>query len=352
MDRLEFENLQKLALSGDPSNTALVKTILDGLDITEEQFFNHWGLSSFKIYSFEGLKNVLKNGLNAYNSGVQNLTPLANFNRLQSAYLGGNKLKSLETLPYLPQLETLEISKNPITSLGGIERAPSLKSIIAQYTELENITPISALERLETVNFYQSRIRDFSPLQNSPRLQGLVISNSQEVILSSLANLPINKLCYSEIKDFYPSKLPPLPNLTSLDLCNNFITKVENIEQYKNLRSLSLTGNFIRDLSGINGVENLTYLHVSNCDIESLEGIAHDKITFINLSSNRIKDLTPLQNIKNLENVHLSGNLYELDLTPLYKCEKLTNVKLDNHTSPQAKALQKYKPNCQVSNSY
>jgi len=283
---------------------------------------------------------------------VQNLFLLANFDHLPSAYLGGNKLKSLETLPYLPRLETLEISNNPITSLSGIERAPNLKSILAQCAELENIAPISALKRLETVNFNKSRIRDFSPLQNSPQLQGLIINNCQEVILSSLENLPIKELCYAEIKDFYSSKLPPLPNLTSLDLCNNFITKVENLEQYKNLRSLSLTGNFIRDLSGVNGVENLTYLHVSNCDIESLEGIAHDKITFINLSSNRIKDLTPLQNIKNLENVHLSGNLYELDLTPLYKCEKLTNVKLDNHTSPQAKAFQKHKPNCRVSNSY
>ncbi|XP_069778130.1 leucine-rich repeat and coiled-coil domain-containing protein 1 isoform X2 [Narcine bancroftii] len=93
--------------------------------------------------------------------------------------------------------------------------------------------------------------------------------------------------------------LGQLWQLQHLDLSSNQITRIEGLETLVALRTLNLSCNFITKVEGLNGLVNLTRLNLSYNRITDLSGFLHlhgigHKLSLLDLHSNCISNLQHL----------------------------------------------------------
>ncbi|KAL5526892.1 SDS22 [Sanghuangporus sanghuang] len=124
---------------------------------------------------------------------------------LTSLELGGNKIRKIENLDALVNLEELWLGKNKISKLEGLSSLRRLKILSIQSNRLERIEGLEELEDLE--EFYISH-------NGIKRLEGLEKNKK----------------------------------LRMLDVGNNFIEKIENLEELENLEEFWASNNKITTL--------------------------------------------------------------------------------------------------------
>ncbi|XP_048384912.1 leucine-rich repeat and coiled-coil domain-containing protein 1 [Stegostoma tigrinum] len=93
--------------------------------------------------------------------------------------------------------------------------------------------------------------------------------------------------------------LGQLQQLQHLDLSSNQITRIEGLDALVALRTLNLSCNFITKVEGLNGLINLTRLNLSYNHITDLSGFLHlhgvgHKLSLVDLHSNSISNLNHL----------------------------------------------------------
>jgi len=93
-----------------------------------------------------------------------------------------------------------------------------------------------------------------------------------------------------------PKNIIYFTELERLDLSNNFISKIEYVNNLKNLVSLNLSYNEISEIKNLDGLTNLEYLNLSyNCikHIQNLNPLKN--LNYLDLNHNRIDTLEGLK---------------------------------------------------------
>ncbi len=90
--------------------------------------------------------------------------------------------------------------------------------------------------------------------------------------------------------------------LKVLSLQHNNIQKIENIVSLPNLSYLDLYDNFIKDLDGINNAFNLKILIIGKNNIQEIRsGLNLKKLEVLDLHSNKIKKISNFESLESLK---------------------------------------------------
>lgn len=260
---------------------------------------------------------------------IDDLSPIQKLSKLNNLDLSGNRLKDLSSLvSHLglsvssahstanhSALRILNLSRNRLLGLSGIEHFPSLAQLDVSANSLIDLEGVGKLNEL--VNLYAQgnqlgRIESFVDKNRNKEFDpGEPFSDS-----SGNGKRDVDPLV--ELKD--------LPNLAALHLYNNRIQSVKELNNLPKLRSLLLAGNLISSPLSLSQYETLNILSLGNNRIHDLKGLEKlQSLERLDLSENQICDLRLLRDLKNLSVLDLNSNMLTKldDLSGLIKVETL-----------------------------
>ena len=184
-------------------------------------------------------------------NGISDLTPISGLTQLESLSIGGigNHVSDLSPIANLTNIKHLDLGGNPISDLSPIANFTQLE--IISFDDNVPLTDISVLEDKENlieVRMWGPRFRNMSPLVNLPNIETIDLCGNEISKIPSLKNAPKLKNLYVFDNDVSNvSVLQELTNLERLNLRNNNITDISPLAELTNLKWLDLTGNPIRD---------------------------------------------------------------------------------------------------------
>lgn len=166
---------------------------------------------------FENLTNLTLNGC-----GIDNLDFLCSLHKLKRLFLRDNQINDFFPISEISELEILDISGNPLSSLKGLEK-------------LENLACFTAAD---------CRIREMPVLPENSQLSSITLRKNQLDNVMFLKNIS-----------------------GAVDVS----LKSEMFTYSKQYLSLDLADNHIWDLTPLSGVKKIHYLHVANNPVENIE---------------------------------------------------------------------------------
>lgn len=124
-------------------------------------------------------------------SGINDLSSIADLTNLEELYLQGNELQSLETIPALTKLKTISVANNkPLTTLKGIEKLSALEELQSNHSNIEDIQDIKNLQNLRIIGLMKNKITDISAFSNLNNIEDATLSYNSITDISALANKP------------------------------------------------------------------------------------------------------------------------------------------------------------------
>ncbi|RAP33218.1 hypothetical protein DID75_02810 [Candidatus Marinamargulisbacteria bacterium SCGC AG-410-N11] len=159
--------------------------------------------SNNNIISFKDpiLKKIISNKLSNKPLTQKNIQQILN---LKANY---QKIKYLDGIEMLTNLESLELYSNNIESISALKNLKNLKKIDLGKNKISNLDPLKELTSLETLFIDNNLISDFTPINNLKKLTSLYINNNTSQQFDSLT-------ITSELKnkDFIISSKAPVSN--------------------------------------------------------------------------------------------------------------------------------------------
>ncbi|KAJ7338962.1 hypothetical protein JRQ81_012864 [Phrynocephalus forsythii] len=134
-------------------------------------------------------------------------------------------------------------------------------------------------------------------------------------------------------------ELPLHPELHTLNLHCNHISRIEGLDHLSNLQHLDLSSNHISSIEGLSSLASLCTLNLACNKITKVEGLEKlINLTKLNLSYNHIHDLTGLLHLRGanykISHVELHSNCIS-DVNHLLQClsglQHLTNLSLEKN---------------------
>ena len=207
--------------------------------------------------------------------------------RVQSLYLAGSGLTSLQPIKELKQLTKLDLDNTQVSDLEPIKELKQLTELYLSGTQVTDLSPIKELKQLTTLGLYNSQVSDLAPIKELKQLTTLYLS-------------------YTQVSDLEPIK--ELKQLTELYLSYTRVSDLEPIKELKQLAELYLSNTQVSDLSPIKALKQLTTLYLSNTQVSDLSPIKELKqLTALYLSNTRVSDLEPIKELKQLTTLYLSN---------------------------------------------
>jgi len=267
------------------------------------------------------------------NDDPLDLSALSHLTKLKNLRLEGKKIKNIEALANLQNLEILSFCgaggifmfPTMISDISPLAGLSNLKILNMPSTQVTNIEPLANLENLERLDLSYNNITDISPLSNLNQLTCLKLNSTNVTDINSLSNLS---------------------QLVTLDLGNTNITYIEPLTSLIYLEDLNLYNTNIANLKVLTNLPRLTSLSLGNATINDFDAIKNLKnLTSLDLHKTGISNITFLQNLTRLENLYLSDN----SITDISLLSSFTNLKyLDLTGNP----ISDYSPVSFVENLY
>ncbi len=141
--------------------------------------------------------------------------------------------------------------ENNITSLPK-RMPPNLIRLLANNTNIEDLTPLSSLALLKYLDVSETRAKNILPLASLNHLESLTIMGTNVGDITPIKQLDKIKhlsLANTKIKNITP--LANLKYLTYLDISSTFVTNLKAIARLKSIRSLDFSSTEVTDLSPI-----------------------------------------------------------------------------------------------------
>ncbi|KAI0925989.1 hypothetical protein AcW1_008276 [Taiwanofungus camphoratus] len=168
---------------------------------------------------------------------VQNkISHISGFNgvgaTLRSLELGGNRLRKIENLDALVNLEELWLGKNKITRLENLGSLQCLKILSIQSNRITKLEGLDSLKNLEELYLSHNGIERLEGLEHNHKLRTLDIGNNFVPLLenishlSSLEELWINDNTITTLRDLEP-QLKHISCLETIYLEGNPVQKDE-----------------------------------------------------------------------------------------------------------------------------
>ena len=269
---------------------------------------------------------------------IASLADLAHFRNLHYLDVYKNDLQDLSGLEDLPLLGVFTVDCR-IHSVVDFSSLKELGLLILMSEDISDITPLAGMNSLDTLCLNENPIEDLSPVKNIPQLLSLYFRNapvSNIQVLAEMEQLEEIILDGTQVTDLSPlDQLPnlqklraehlplsqtewetaftsPLGNqLKTLGLSHNQITDIRFLADMESLETLILSETQVTDLSPLRTLPRLRVL--------SLENLAVDRLDLSPLAGLPLKELTVRQDRAALEGLSaLEGmtSLKELTITP------------------------------------
>lgn len=174
---------------------------------------------------------------------------LAMHPNLWSVNLRNNQITSLQVFENTPELQELYLSENQIENLEPLKRLPKLSYLSLDGNLISDINPLECLTSLEFLELNKNQINDISPLQSLTKLQELYLNENQITDVSPLENLTelrILELGNNQLKNI--QTLKKLVNLTRFSIFSNQVTDASVLTNFEKLQEISLEFNEVKGL--------------------------------------------------------------------------------------------------------
>lgn len=164
---LEAELRLKLAKPQDPlkmSDLANVKS----LNLTKKQSLDE--LDPCVIPKLTGLKHLYLGP-----GKIRSLEPLANLVNLESLRASINEVEDLKPLEKLVHLDRVDLGRTHVRDLGPLANLVNLTELQLDDTQVSDLGPLAKLKKLEKLSIKHTNVTDVSPLKNLEKLKFLYV---------------------------------------------------------------------------------------------------------------------------------------------------------------------------------
>ncbi|MEY8516671.1 leucine-rich repeat domain-containing protein [Lachnospiraceae bacterium 29-84] len=173
---------------------------------------------------------------------------------------GYGRIKSLEGIGYLSNLESLGLKDHHMADIHGIETLKKLMVLELGYNNLKNLKALSALTNLEVLNVGFNRLSSLRGVEKLKKLQrleamGNQLKNAEE--LEGLKNLRELELSGNKLKDL--SFARKLARLKVLSANENRLTDIDEVKNLKDLEELAVRDNRLKKLPDMKKLRKLQY---------------------------------------------------------------------------------------------
>ncbi|CAL5991929.1 Conserved_hypothetical protein [Hexamita inflata] len=353
---LKLPNLEILALED-------VNQQLDITNVTNFKNLMCVTLSGYKNVDISPLQtlNQLKS-VNLVNSGINNLTSLANIIKLTDLSLSYDRVKDINPTNYFKQLEALQQKTLKIWSSALKSKIVSLKEqvmnqilydqrmteqlqnrIVNNFLMIINMKELNSIEFLQNLNVLKLEFKycqNLIPKLESKLIQQLTlkeckINNLELLTLENLEALCIEDRPYDNFKQHIKHNLNlncvhKFTKLTEIKLSgyNNLdIIQLQNVEKLLKLQLTECENIRLRLVS-----HSIQQLIIKNCKIQSIEELLIFNIQYLYLEDNssyynKLTSITNIENYSSLKQLYIID--YEaLDATPIQYCTQLQELEL------------------------
>lgn len=245
------------------------------------------------------------------NADIVRIPDISKYTALRNIELKTNYIRSLDTFTKLPNLVTLDLTENKVTSISHI-KFPTLEYLNLSLNAILFVDFIIA-PKLKKLDLSQNKIFFISPRSfvDTPELEEL--------------NLSTNAL-----KSIEEHSFTGLKKLKILKLDNNQLEKLDNAfdDGLESLIELDISGNAINNLSPLIKLENLEVLDIHGTEISEIEQLAVlepiQTIKRLHIYESPIAD----NEVVRLELIHYFGDIKEIDDNEVTFNEKQESIQL------------------------
>lgn len=226
-------------------------------------------------------------------------------------YFGLNMGYDTEKIPYMPNLNGLNLKGYHLKALGDLEK----------------------LTELEYFGLHGTEVFDISNIKNLPNIKGVTIYYNENITsLEDITNIPTLKKIVVEDMDITTFNInTDLVKLESLTLEDTLLRDANFISNCVDLEELRLIDN--RDLPSIpnlNGLTNLEKLDIQTAtnsqgyyNVDFISGLSNLKSLYIEGS---IYDFNTIGTFSNLEELYIEGTTLPDNFYPLSSLENLKKL--------------------------
>lgn len=260
-------------------------------------------------------------------------------------------ISSIYPLTLFPNISSIKVAKNKITSIAGIEKLTRISRLDIRDNLVKDISPINGLKQLRLFNAQNNKITSIGGLDDLPKIRSMNVNDNPITDLSDLAeNDSIIGLFFaktakggSSVGDLSP--LSRLSALKGLTLKNN--GNISNIASLKGIETLNVAGTGLKDLSEVSQITTLKRLEISDNPLSTADSIADlaklDKLTTLNMFETGIADISVVGKLWELTYIDVSKNKIE-DVSALKDLEKVTHFIFNDN--PLGTTIKRTDDNC------
>ncbi|MFN3851055.1 MAG: COR domain-containing protein [Spirosomataceae bacterium] len=224
--------------------------------------------------AFEQLK-LLPNLINLQceDIGLSELTFLELLTNLKYFNASNNFIYDIDC--ELPQLWSLNLSKNKIRDISFLSKIPELNILSLSANEISEIDSISFVEDLEALHLIDNKISNIEPLRHLKKIRLLTLRNNQISDIKPLSNL-LSLTCINLSKN-HISDIKPLEKILKLGI------NVDTTSDYSKVNFISLAQNPLSNppLEIVNSGRMGVIRYFKRLDKEGSDFIYEAKLTLV-----------------------------------------------------------------------
>ncbi|MFZ4521444.1 MAG: leucine-rich repeat domain-containing protein [Bacteroidales bacterium] len=314
--------------------------------------------------------------LDISNTGVSTLEPLHYCIHINQLRLKGTPVSDLSVVPSFQSLSTLDISGTKVTSADALKDITTLTDLRMNNTSVSDLTPVAGLVNLEMLNISatpvaslealkglanlrilwcdSTKIKSLAPLAGLSRIQRMYCNNTgvnQKEALAFMKAHPEASLVYasSELAAWWKGMAPEWQKIFNFYLKFENQPTTEQLHQMALLDSINIAGRMtVTSLAPLSKLILLRNLQCQSSGISTLDPLKDlTELKVLNSSNTKVSALQPLSGIAGLESLNID-NTQVGDLTPLYGLTKLQYIFADNTPVdvPEADKFAEKNPDC------
>lgn len=279
-------------------------------------------------------------------TGEIDLSEFACFPNLQYLAVWDKQAVNLDALDQLSKLTTLVLDHCGLTDADLptiVQRAPQLTTLNISSNELTTVAPIAGLTRLESLIISNTNVTTLTPLANMT-IRQLLTENTAITSIGELRGTRLVK-CIRDwacpiVTDGYDvlGEMPQLEQVNIIGSGSNdqLVLDLSPLARAQNLWWVQVGYVGVTDINFVSSLPNLQYLLIATSNLTSMmigDATLPETIEYIDFGGNRITSLDELhlERLKNLTYISLHANNIT-DFSPMEQCTATETWLTDQHS--------------------
>ena len=221
-------------------------------------------------------------------------------------------LSTIETLENAPALLNLDLSGNTIRNLEALSTIPTLKELYLQNNAVTDqyTKSLSELTNLEKVDLSYNPITSLAPLSGCVKLTSVVAEHCGITTLKGMADLPLlTELSVDYNKITNVDILGKCTGLVNLSIASNSIEDISALSTLTKLEIFDFSSNQVEKLPAWGDGCALHTIDGSYNALTSLDVLKKmEKLAYVYMDYNKLTNIDALADCNNLVQVNVFGN--------------------------------------------